>query len=66
MSSPRASRVSGLGRELRNLKTYYNPNPGDNTEIAMLSYAFNAIAGFDDGQNIPKNYKDAVQSKECN
>jgi hypothetical protein len=30
-------RVSGLQREIRNMTTFYNPNPGETTEIAMLA-----------------------------
>jgi hypothetical protein len=52
-----------LTRELKGLKTFYNPNPGENAEMAMLSHAF-TVAGFDDGQNIPKSYKDATYNKE--
>jgi hypothetical protein len=32
-------------------------------EITMLSAAFNTIAGFDDGSDTPKNYKDVLGHK---
>jgi hypothetical protein len=35
-------RVSDVQREIRNMTTFYNPNPGETTEIAMLARVFNS------------------------
>jgi hypothetical protein len=37
--------------------------PNKDKEFTMLSAAFNSIAGFDDGRDIPKNYKDVLGHK---
>ena len=51
--------------ELRRLTSFYNPNPMEHGEINMLTNAFCLnIAGFDDGSDVPKSYKDALSSKK--
>jgi hypothetical protein len=65
----RAPRLSRLEREVRNLTTSYNPNPGAVNEaanIAVLGRMFDPlpemamVAGFDDGSLEPRNYKEAM------
>lgn len=65
-----ASKAKGLSRELRNLQAFYNPDPGNTAEIAMLQRVFdpqmvlNTITGFNDGSKIPQSYFEAKQSKD--
>jgi hypothetical protein len=42
------------------------PESKDNTyqrEFSMIQAAFNSVAGFDDGSDTPKNYKDVLKHK---
>jgi hypothetical protein len=62
-------RVSGLQREIRNLTTEYNPNPGEAVELALLCRVFNPgetamVANLHDGSPEPKNYHEAKACKE--
>jgi hypothetical protein len=54
---------SRLAGEIKRLTCSYNPNPMEHAEMAMLHQKFDIqhayIAGFDDGNNIPKTYYEA-------
>ena len=60
-------RTSGLSRELRNMRTYFNPNPEETVENAMITRVFNKeasmIATINDGNPDPKTYKEAKVCK---
>jgi Reverse transcriptase (RNA-dependent DNA polymerase) len=62
---------SGVDREIRNLTTFYNTNPGETAEIAMLARVFNPteliyVSTIHDGNPDPKNYAEAKNSKDWN
>jgi Reverse transcriptase (RNA-dependent DNA polymerase) len=66
-----ARRVLGVQRESRNMTTFYNPNPGESTETAMLARVFNPteliyVSTIHDGSPDPKNYVEAKNSKDWN
>jgi Reverse transcriptase (RNA-dependent DNA polymerase) len=69
---PTASRrLSGVHREIRNLTNFYNTNPGETAEIAMLAREFNPTeltyaSTIHDGNPDPKNYVEAKNSKDWN
>jgi hypothetical protein len=53
------------------MTTFYNPNPGESTEIAMLARVFNPteltyVSTIHDGNPDPKNYVEAKNSKDWN
>jgi hypothetical protein len=60
---------SGVDREIHNLTTFYNTNPGETAEIAMLAQVFNPteltyVSTIHDGNPDPKNYVEAKKSKD--
>jgi hypothetical protein len=71
LSNGAAPSPKRLARALKGLQTstihvaYINRQiqPDKDTEITMISAAFNSIAGFDDGSNTPKSYKDVLGHK---
>ena len=67
--------IKGVNRVLRNLETYYNPDPyrfleeeGQQGETAMITNLFNPehllLANIHDGSPEPKTYYEAKQSKD--
>jgi hypothetical protein len=62
---------SGVDREKYRLTTFYNTNPGETAEIAMLAQVFNPtelayVSTIHDGNPDPKNYVEAKNSKDWN
>jgi hypothetical protein len=60
-------RISGLDRHIRNLTTYYNPNPRDHMEAAAFSLDETALASQQstpDMSILPSSYRDALERKD--
>jgi hypothetical protein len=62
-------RVLDVQREIRNMTTFYKPNSGETTGIAMLARVFNPtkltyISTIHDSNPYPKNYVEAKNSED--
>jgi hypothetical protein len=55
-----------ISTELRNLQSNHVAYIEDQVykrEFAMIQAAFNSVSGFDDGSDVPKNYKEVLKHK---